>query len=329
MSKAHNFNLIVTTGDPDGIGDEVTYKALLQSHFAPQAIFVVMTTHPQHPLMRRLRARVVKKYSSRVYASLAAALSDNDPPVRVRFVENGAPSPLWVEEGALACLEKKAAALVTAPLSKTLIRDSGLHDVGHTEILARVCGVEKNAVRMAFIGQKFNVVLATGHLPLKDVASHVTAASLFTSLKLASEFRSCLPARTKHLPVALVALNPHAGDDQLIGKEETTIFRDALARAISAKLHVIGPLVPDAAFLPENWRRFSVYVCPYHDQGLIPFKAIHGHESGAHTTLGLPIIRTSVDHGTAKDLYGKNKAGSQSMLEAIAWALRFARINRN
>ena len=128
--------------------------------------------------------------------------------------------------------------------------------------------------------------------------------------------------------MALVGINPHAGEDGLIGNEELDVFLEAIKIAKSKKIPIEGPLVPDAAFLKENWSKFSVYICPYHDQGLIPFKLVHGHKSGVHITMGLPFIRTSVEHGTAKKLFGKNKAYYESMLEAIKWSIDLAKQNR-
>jgi 4-hydroxy-L-threonine phosphate dehydrogenase PdxA len=122
----------------------------------------------------------------------------------------------------------------------------------------------------------------------------------------------------------LLGLNPHAGEKGIIGSEEGQVFSHALSSVRAAGMKVFGPLSPDAAFMKENWKQYSLYVCCYHDQGLIPFKMIHGQDDGVHVTVGLPFIRTSVDHGTAKDIFGKNRANPQSMLAAIKLAADFA-----
>ena len=114
-----------------------------------------------------------------------------------------------------------------------------------------------------------------------------------------------------------MGLNPHAGEKGIIGNCEADLFRK-LPSAFS------GPLVPDAAFLKKNWKTYSLYLCLYHDQGLIPFKLVHGQDSGVHITLGLPFLRTSVDHGTAEDIFNKNVANHASMLEAIQLNLQLA-----
>jgi 4-hydroxythreonine-4-phosphate dehydrogenase len=139
-------------------------------------------------------------------------------------------------------------------------------------------------------------------------------------------------------PVAVLGLNPHAGDSGLIGDEEDLVIRPAIAalsnptksespepaRAVAIE----GPLVPDAAFTQTNWSRYSLFLAQYHDQGLIPFKTIHG-QSGVHVTWGLPFIRTSVDHGTAFDIAGEDKADPASMRLAIEWAIKLARAQRS
>ncbi|MCB0363235.1 MAG: 4-hydroxythreonine-4-phosphate dehydrogenase PdxA, partial [Bdellovibrionales bacterium] len=152
---------------------------------------------------------------------------------------------------------------------------------------------------------------------------------LVQSLIAASRLRKLLKPSLREKPIALVGLNPHAGEDSLIGNEEEKIFLTALKEADRNKIAVEGPLVPDAAFSPENWSRYSVFVCPYHDQGLIPFKMIHGQKSGVHITMGLPFVRTSVDHGTAKNIFGKNRANPNSMVEALKWAIMLAKQSRD
>ena len=165
------------------------------------------------------------------------------------------------------------------------------------------------------------MLLATGHQPLQTAVAEFNREALLEALKAAAQMRGLLKTSRRRKPLALVGLNPHAGEDGLIGREEVW-FREVMK---ASRLPVEGPLVPDAAFLPQNWDKYSVYVCPYHDQGLIPFKMIHGFQSGVHLTLGLPFVRTSVDHGTAKDLFGKGKANPGSMLEALRAAIHLSK----
>ncbi len=327
VNKGRLQKFIITTGDPDGIGEEVTYKALLRLKSRRKQIFFVFIGCNHNHLIKKLRRHFIVKLGAKIFASFDEALSECAPSCRVRLIESPLAPPFWVEAAARACLEKKVDGLITAPLSKTLILDSGLVDIGHTEILSRICRIPKSRVRMAFIGRHFNVVLATGHIPLKEVAASLSAEAILDTLRLASQMRKSLPRKIGSRPLALVGLNPHASDHGLIGTEEGSLFNHALELAATEKIDVLGPLVPDAAFLPNNWPRFSFYICPYHDQGLIPFKAIHGQTSGVHVTLGLPILRTSVDHGTAKDLFGKNTADPGSMVEAIEFAIKMGESN--
>jgi len=306
MRSCHR--VIITTGDTNGIGWEVTAKALAAIGPVRNTQFIYWKSpHAKTPNPPRnfLHTKV---------SSLEEALVE---PVRANtLIEISSPaSPAnWVEESAKACLKNRAQALVTGPLSKTGIRASGLRDIGHTEILARVG--KTSPLFMGFIGSEFSVVLTTGHVPLAQVHSTLNRSLLTKALHEAQRLKTLLPARQRRLPLAVVGLNPHAGEHGLLGKEEKWIER------VIQPFRALGPLVPDAAFLPEMQKKVSVYVCLYHDQGLIPFKMVHGHDSGVHLTLGLPFVRTSVDHGTAKDLYGRNRARFGSMRDAIETAIR-------
>lgn len=315
-STVSKLRVIVTTGDPDGIGWEVTAKALNRLGPQPGVQFTVMA-----PLMvPRQHGRTLQigcKFRRQVVSSLAEALSLPQTPGTLIEVRSEKPAAHWVEEAAQACLKGNYQALVTAPLSKTSIRAAGMKDIGHTEILSRVSGVED--LFMAFVGKKFSVVLATGHQPLAKAVKNINTEVLQQAIHAALKLRRCFNGAKRRRPLALVGLNPHAGEEGLIGHEELRLFKGLISPDVQ------GPLVPDAAFLPSNWDRYSVYVVPYHDQGLIPFKMVHGFRGGVHLTLNLPFVRTSVDHGTAKELYGLNQAEPGSMLDALTMALRLAK----
>ena len=165
-------------------------------------------------------------------------------------------------------------------------------------------------------------------MALKDVEKKLTETVLKNTFENAQLLVDQLPAKQRKKPMALVGLNPHAGEKGLIGKFESESLKPVLTQ-IKKKHSVEGPLVPDAAFFEDNWKKYSTYVCLYHDQGLIPFKMVHGQDSGVHLTLGLPFIRTSVDHGTAKNIFGKNKANPNSMIEAVDWAIKLAKRKRS
>jgi 4-hydroxythreonine-4-phosphate dehydrogenase len=308
--------ILLTSGDPDGIGLEVTAKAL--EKIGPQkGIQFILFRSPKSEL-KQLK-RIDKKFKRFICDSLEEAL--NEAPIRSNYlidIKSSESAPRWVELSAIACNKKLCAGMVTAPLSKTLIQKEGYKAKGHTEILKKISNVSD--VHMVFIGDKFNVLLATGHLPLKKVPRSLGKATLKKALGHALSLRKILKSPLQNLPVALVGLNPHAGEEGILGTEEMALFRPLIAQTKG----VVGPLVPDAAFLKQNWNKYSVFVCPYHDQGLIPFKMIHGTH-GFHLTFGLSFIRTSVDHGTATDIFGKNKADSSSMQDAIKACISMSR----
>jgi 4-hydroxythreonine-4-phosphate dehydrogenase len=177
--------------------------------------------------------------------------------------------------------------------------------MGHTGAFRQL--YPKSAMHMAFNGDKFNVLLASDHIALEKVPKFLNRKAIQQAIKAGQSFKKLLGSNKK---IAILGLNPHAGESGLIGNFEKKFLS-------KLPLDVVGPLVPDAAFLKANWNKYAVFICLYHDQGLIPFKLVHGQDSGVHMTMGLPFVRTSVDHGTAFDIYNKNLANHASMLDAI------------
>lgn len=313
--------IAITTGDPDGIGTEITAKALSKLKSQPGVTFY-MWRSPRTP---RAHLHQIDRSFKRITVNSwpeALQVKTKGSKEIVDISSNLSPA-LWVEQTAKAAHFGHLDAMATAPISKTAIKAAGLQDMGHTGILKRV--TKSKELFMGFIGEHFNVLLATGHLSLDEVTDALSVERLEKALTAAAQLRSVLDKKQSRRPIALLGLNPHAGEEGLIGHTEQKVHAKALAFAAGRQLGVEGPLVPDAAFFPKNWKRYSVFVANYHDQGLIPFKMIHGQESGIHVTMGLPFVRTSVDHGTAKDIFGKNKADPRSMLQALEWAIRLSR----
>lgn len=309
----------ITCGDPNGVGLEVTAKAL--ERLGPQKGHRFIVYRSVNSELKQLK-RIDRKFKRLTCHSLKDALSKSKEIKAANLIleiEHEKPAPYWVEESAQACVHGNIQGLITAPLSKTLIQENGFKAKGHTEILQKVSGTEK--VHMVFVGKFFSVLLATAHIPLSKVSKSVTSEELKIALDNALKVRRLLPTNIRKKPVALLGLNPHAGEKGILGLEERQIFEPVLKHYPEVK----GPLSPDAAFLKQNWDNYSIYVACYHDQGLIPFKMIHGTESGYHLTFGLPFIRTSVDHGTAFDIYGKNKADGSSMFDAIRACINLTR----
>ncbi len=307
--------IVITTGDPQGIGTEVTFRALRA--IGPQAMarFYVV----RHKSCPTEHLDMLKPVFCRVACS-EIMHAPNLNPTQNQVVDIVPESPLpamWVKAAAQHCLSRKFQALVTAPLSKRSMQGAGLSFLGHTQMLKSLSGT--GDVFMLFVGKYFNSMLLTEHMPLKNVPQELSLGLIDRALGLAKGFLAHLPRGKRTLPIGLLGLNPHAGEGGLIGDAETH-WQEVLQNHAP---YVKGPLVPDTAFKKANWSRFSLYICPYHDQALIPFKMAHGHaEGGAQISLGLPFVRTSVCHGTAEDLFLKNQACSNSMQSAIRWALK-------
>jgi 4-hydroxythreonine-4-phosphate dehydrogenase len=308
----------ITTGDPDGIGTEITAKALAKMKPQPGVSFFMWRS----PRMAKRDLALIDRSFKRITVNTWAEALAAHPASHKEIVDinSNLAAPLWVEQSAQASHFGHIDAMVTAPLSKTAIHAAGMTDLGHTGILKRVSKTRE--LFMGFIGNRFNVLLATGHAPVADVTELLTESRLMKAVRAADELRRTLDKKQQAKPIALIGLNPHAGEQGLIGHVEEKVHAKVLETAREEKINVEGPLVPDAAFFEKNWSKYSVFVANYHDQGLIPFKMIHGQESGVQVTMGLPFVRTSVDHGTAKDIFGKNKADHRSMLEALEWAIR-------
>ena len=289
----HKRKLIITTGDLDGVGAEVTSKALAQLSI-PENIDLIV-----------YRSKKINQPEFQL-------LNDRKD---INYIFSDKPPAEWVFQSGTECFNRKAHALVTAPLSKTEIIASGFTEIGHTEILKNICKVKYTF--MVFVGEHFNVLLLTGHVPIKKISNLLNFELLEAAGHAANDFVKTFNLKKN---IALLGLNPHAGEEGLMGHEEKELFKPFLYN-FSTTLDIQGPIVPDAAFLKQNWSKFSLFLCPYHDQGLIAFKTIHGHDSGVHLSLGLPFLRTSVNHGTAKDLFRQDKANPASMKEAIQLAI--------
>jgi 4-hydroxythreonine-4-phosphate dehydrogenase len=225
-----------------------------------------------------------------------------------------------LEVAADGCREGAFDAMVTAPLQKSVINDAGIAFTGHTEFLAAYTGAEH--VVMMLVGGGMRVALATTHLPLRDVASHITAQNLERTLRvlqrdLAARFAIPRPR------ITVAGLNPHAGEAGFLGREEADIISPLLAKLRREGFDVDGPLPADTLFNPRRLKNCDCVLVMYHDQGL-PVLKYASFGAGVNVTLGLPIIRTSVDHGTALELAGTGRAGSGSLIEAIRLAARLA-----
>tara|TARA_B100000749_G_scaffold122825_1_gene93869 strand:+ start:110998 stop:111966 length:969 start_codon:yes stop_codon:yes gene_type:complete len=309
--------IAITTGDADGIGTEVVAKALSEIQLKRNVHFYFYRT-PKCP--KKHLALIDRKFYRKQVNSIHEAIKESHIDDTVFFDISVDSNPAYfVKEASELCQNGVLDAIVTGPLSKPLITQSGLGVIGHTGLFRQM--VKDKPLFMAFLGEHFNVSLVTDHVPLGEVTKHLSPELVVQCIIETHKLKQRLSEQQAAKPMALVGLNPHAGDLGVIGQEEVSYFNAIISECRSKGINVEGPVVPDVAFQRQNWDRYSFYISMYHDQGLIPFKLVHGQDSGVHVTLGLPFIRTSVDHGTAKDIFNQDKAESKSMLEAIEWAL--------
>jgi 4-hydroxythreonine-4-phosphate dehydrogenase len=300
----------ITLGDPSGIGPEIIAATLAA---APQEWLDRITVYGDRaPLERGARAMRVTLPNVR----LIGAGHGDEATAGNPGLTSGAAQVHYLESAVAAAVRGEIGAIVTAPISKTWARRAGFEFLGHTEMLAARLGAAD--VAMFFVGPKLRVALTTVHRPLAEVVTDLSTERVRRVIELVAE------AMTRDLGVAaprigVVGLNPHAGEDGLLGDEDADIIAPALAEPLPPAT-LFGPLVPDAAFRDAVHGRYDALIAMYHDQGLIPVKLVDFDES-VNVTIGLPIVRTSPDHGTAYDIAGKGVARPVSMQRALSLAI--------
>jgi 4-hydroxythreonine-4-phosphate dehydrogenase len=280
----------ITVGDPAGIGPEIAAKAAADPRVAASC----------DPIL------------------FAPPGADTFAPGRIS-AEAGRAAYEVIVRAVNAATAGDIDALATAPVSKLAFARAGLTWKGHTDLLAHLCGA--SPVAMMFHAPQLKVVLATVHVPLAEVPSLLTEERLLDTIMLTAEW---LPRFGVAAPrIAVAGLNPHAGENGVLGSEDARVIRPAVETAIRQGIEASGPWPADTIFLRASRREFDVVVACYHDQGLIPVKLL-AFGQAVNVTIGLPIIRTSVDHGTAFDIAGKGVADPGSMIEAVLLAARLA-----
>lgn len=313
-------------GDPGGIGPEVLVKALADRARRGSARFVIHGAASAMQDAARL-AGIAPYWWQTPLGSGAGVAESHDVVVidhggssfqRSPSREGGALSFACVTEAARMCAAGRAHALVTGPISKEAwkLAGKGRHP-GHTELLGELFKAKR--VGMFFESPRLRVILATVHIPLLEIRSALTIGKVFDAIDLGSE--ACRQLGIERPRIAVCGLNPHAGENGLLGDEETRIIEPAIRHAQNIGIDAAGPFPGDTVFNHALAGRFDLVVAMYHDQGLIPIKLL-AWESAVNVTCGLPVWRTSPDHGTAFDIAGTNKADPGSMAAAIDLALR-------
>ncbi len=316
MSRAAGVAPIgITTGEPAGIGPEIALRAA-------QSCGRACVLLGDRTLLERCALSIGMSWPLPSHCAI-----DHEPLLHpVRPGQPDARNASYVlrllDRAIAACLGGQLAAIVTAPLHKAVINEAGIAFTGHTEYLAAATGAR--AVVMMLVGGGLRVALATTHLPLARVPGAITLESLALTLDvLDHDLRGRFGIREPR--IAVTGLNPHAGESGYLGREEIDVIAPAIAAARARGVMADGPWPADTLFVPARARQADAILAMYHDQGLGPLKyASFGH--GVNVTLGLPLVRTSVDHGTAFDLAGTGRADPGSLLAAIGLAAELAAV---
>ncbi|MDI6781645.1 MAG: 4-hydroxythreonine-4-phosphate dehydrogenase PdxA [bacterium] len=339
LTACDRTNIIgITLGDVCGIGPEVVIKA----------INLLQGKHQSLPLLIIGDAMAFKHFCA-MWLDGWDILSIDDPSA-ARFEpgilnvldlkninlnhltqgkicpEAGRASVEYIKTAVSLALSGKILKVVTAPISKEAIHKAGFSYPGHTQLLAELTSAEETEYAMMFYSSKLKVILTTIHVALRDVPGLITQEMVLKTIRLAD--RSLRHDFGIQSPLITVAgLNPHAGENGAFGREDMEIIKPAIDLAASEGIKAFGPYPPDTVFLQAVEGRCDIVVAMYHDQGLIPLKLL-AFDKAVNVTIGLPIIRTSPDHGTAFDIAGKGVANPQSMIEAIKLAARMGASER-
>lgn len=326
--------IAITMGDPAGVGPEICLQLLANEsvrEFATPVIF------GDARLLARCARQLGLPSPKRILSEIdwAEKCSSLDEPAVLDIfgfdaqnftpgtisAKTGAAGYRYVEKAIAAALAGQVAAVATAPLNKEALHAAGITYPGHTEMFTEKMAAERSC--MTFFSQEMICSLATVHIGYQDVVPALTTQRILDVIELTAE--SVQRVRGKKPKIAVCGLNPHAGENGLFGRgEEETIITPAIEAAKAKGITIEGPLPPDTAFIATKRLNVDAYICMYHDQALIPLKAL-AFDTAVNTTLGLPVPRTSVDHGTACDIAWQGKANGSSLVEAVRLAARMVK----
>lgn len=327
--------IAVTIGDPAGIGPEVTLKAIASISFNKYLPVVIGDICVLENALKTfgipLKIKVIEPYADILQKTIKHNPQINREPTlfcidtkslttfkkQAPDADNGKACVAYIKQAVKLALAGKVDAIVTAPISKEALKLAGYAWPGHTELLAELTAAKDYA--MMLMGGRLKVILVTIHTALRNVPGLIKKGQVLRTIRLAS--RACAMTGIKRPVIAVAGLNPHAGESGIFGREEIDEIIPAIEEATREGIIVKGPYPPDIVFHKAYKKELDIVVCMYHDQGLIPLKML-AFEKGINVTIGLPIIRTSPDHGTAYDIAWKGVADPSSMIEAIKTALK-------
>jgi len=310
--------IVVTIGDPAGVGAEVTLKALADHELVKLAEWIVIgdpiafeSVNPAYRDGNGIGSHV---------RFIDAGVLDLAQPIHFGKLsaEYGLAAIDYVRRATLMCLAGEADAMVTAPLNKEAVTLSGQHFSGHTEFIAQLCGATES--RMLLASEKLATVHVSTHIALEQ-ACKLDQKRIVRTIELGAQAMQLLLGRVSKIGVC--GLNPHAGEHNLFGRQDSEVIVPAVEEARRLGYKCTGPLPPDSIFIRGLRKEFDLIVAMYHDQGHIPMKLID-FDRTVNISLGIPIIRTSVDHGTAFDIAGQNRADCSNMQAAMRMAATMA-----
>jgi 4-hydroxythreonine-4-phosphate dehydrogenase len=323
----------LTMGDPAGIGPEICLRALREPSVLKICVPVLFgDTGVLKRLQKKLDCRVVSLPEFAKERNVDKPLVIDCGAIDAKKVQPGKISAacgragyIYIEKAIQMSLTKKIAGVVTAPIHKEALHLAGVTFPGHTEIFAALTKAKRSC--MMLYSDKITVSLVTTHIGFSQVPKKISARRIIDVIELTAQAMRRILRRAPRL--AICGLNPHAGERGLFGsREEEKFIEPAIRHVRKNRISIEGPLAPDAAFTNGQRKKFDAIVCLYHDQGHIPFKML-AFETGVNVTLGLPIVRTSVDHGTAFDIAWQGRAGATSLFSAIEVAAGLAGRRQN
>lgn len=320
---SEKIRVAITCGDPNGVGPETIIKVFSDVRMAESITPViyanaeVLKAHKKNMNAEEFHYNTVNSASEAFPKKVNLVQVARDMKLEVTPGKADKNAGLFsfksLEAAVSDIASNKVDVLVTAPINKDMIQNKDFQFAGHTEYLAKVAGTEQ--VLMFLVSENLRVGIVTGHVPLKDVAQNISKEKIMAKLSLMRE--SLLKDFGINSPrIAVLGLNPHAGDNGVIGSEEKEIILPAVREAAERGWLVSGPYGADGFFGAGAYKKFDAVLAMYHDQGLAPFKSL-SFNSGVNFTAGLPIVRTSPDHGTAYEIAGKGVADEGSLRQAI------------
>lgn len=327
LNTANRPRIAITMGDVNGVGPEVLAKALTHDELyslcqpvvfgAPEFLHEASRFTPHKSAFVEIADLAERGNQSGAFVYRAQEKTPACVPGSVQE-DAGRAAVAWIRAAVQAALDGHVDAVVTCPVNKEGLKAAGCHAIGHTEIVAEMTQAQE--YRMSLFTERMAIVHVSGHEPLARALALVKTARVLTTVRIAHDalVRLDLPRRR----IAVAGLNPHAGEGGLLGDEEVREILPAIELARSEGIDCSGPHPPDTVFRRMSLGEFDLVVAMYHDQGHIPLKLI-AMDEGVNVTLGVPIVRTSVDHGTAYDIAWQGKASETSLLSAVRMAVRF------